>query len=168
VLLSGGGAKTPTFGNPAHVNVPVAGDYDGDGKTDIGIYDQSASQFFILFSGGGANTPLFGNPADINVPIPSVYLRGRLARSYALSISGGGSPSFDLGASAQALASGAAVVSRSADSASSPATILSSTRRGVAKRHDLETRRPHGVVQRVIAAVRSARAIPRDMVRWRT
>jgi hypothetical protein len=31
----------------------VAGDFDGDGKTDFAIYDQTASRYFILLSGGG-------------------------------------------------------------------------------------------------------------------
>jgi subtilisin-like proprotein convertase family protein len=45
------------------------GDFDGDGKTDTAIYDQTASQFFILKSGGGALTPQFGNPAHTNIAI---------------------------------------------------------------------------------------------------
>jgi RHS repeat-associated protein len=49
--------------------VLTAGDFDGDGKTDSAIYDQTKSQFFVLFSGGGAKTPQFGNPADVNIPI---------------------------------------------------------------------------------------------------
>jgi hypothetical protein len=47
----------------------IAGDFNGDGKTDTAIYDQTASQFFILLSGGGALTPQFGNPAHTNIPI---------------------------------------------------------------------------------------------------
>ncbi|HEV3165927.1 MAG TPA: FG-GAP-like repeat-containing protein [Isosphaeraceae bacterium] len=69
ILLSGGGAKTPQFGNPAHTNIPITGDFDGDGKADTAIYDQTTSQFFILLSGGGAKTPQFGNPAHTNIPI---------------------------------------------------------------------------------------------------
>src|SRR5207248_2311069 len=69
ILHSGGGAKTPQFGNPAHTNVPVAGDFDGDGKADTAIYDQTSSQFFVLLSSGGAKTPQFGNPAHTNVPV---------------------------------------------------------------------------------------------------
>jgi RHS repeat-associated protein len=45
------------------------GDFDGDGKTDTAIYDQSQSRFFVLESGGSALTPQFGNPADVNIPI---------------------------------------------------------------------------------------------------
>jgi RHS repeat-associated protein len=48
----------------------TAGDFNGDGKTDTAIYDQTKSQFFVLLSGGaGALTPQFGNPKDTNIPI---------------------------------------------------------------------------------------------------
>jgi hypothetical protein len=48
----------------------AAGDFNGDGKTDFAIYDQTTSQYFILFNGApGALTPQFGNPAHANVPV---------------------------------------------------------------------------------------------------
>jgi hypothetical protein len=47
-----------------------SGDFNGDGKEDFAIYDQTASQYFILFNGApGALTPQFGNPAHVNIPI---------------------------------------------------------------------------------------------------
>jgi hypothetical protein len=64
------------FGNPAHTKIPLAGDYDNDGKTDLGIYDQTASQFLVLLSGGGALTPSLGTASHQNVPIPSPYAPG--------------------------------------------------------------------------------------------
>jgi hypothetical protein len=45
------------------------GDFDGEGKTDSAIYDQTASQFFVLESSGAALTPQFGNPAHVNIPV---------------------------------------------------------------------------------------------------
>ncbi len=50
-------------------SLAAGGDFDGDGKTDVAVYDQTTSQFFILLSGGGAKTPQFGNPKDVNIPI---------------------------------------------------------------------------------------------------
>jgi uncharacterized repeat protein (TIGR01451 family) len=51
-----------------------AGDYNGDGKTDFAIYDQTASQYFILFNGAqGALTPQFGNPSHVNIPVAGDY-----------------------------------------------------------------------------------------------
>jgi hypothetical protein len=69
ILLSGGGALTPSFGNPAHVNIPIAGDFDGDGKSDVAIYDQTTSTFYVLLSSGGAIVQAFGNPSHVNIPI---------------------------------------------------------------------------------------------------
>jgi hypothetical protein len=51
------------------VFAPTTGDFDGDGRTDTAIYDQTASQFFVLESGGGALIRQFGNPAHVNIPI---------------------------------------------------------------------------------------------------
>ena len=56
-------------GNPN--DVPVPGDYDGDGKTDIAIY-RSGTWFILPSSGGSYYTVGFGgNPND--VPVPGDY-----------------------------------------------------------------------------------------------
>jgi hypothetical protein len=47
----------------------VPADFDGDGKTDVAIFDQTTAQIQIQLSGGGTRTVSFGNPADINIPI---------------------------------------------------------------------------------------------------
>jgi uncharacterized repeat protein (TIGR01451 family) len=76
-----------------------AGDFDGDGRTDFAIYDQTASQFFVLKSAGGASTPQFGNPAHRNVPVSGDFdADGRVdtaiydqsASQYFILLSGGG------------------------------------------------------------------------------
>jgi hypothetical protein len=70
----GGGALTPQLGDATHRNLPVGGDYNGDGKADFAIYDQTQSQYDILLNGGtGGLTPQFGNPAHTNVPIAGDY-----------------------------------------------------------------------------------------------
>jgi uncharacterized repeat protein (TIGR01451 family) len=99
ILLSGGGARTPQFGNPAHRNVSVSGDFDGDGKADFAIYDQTNSQFFILLSGGGALTPQFGDPSHLNIPVggdfdgdgrTDVGVYDQTTSQYFILLSGGG------------------------------------------------------------------------------
>jgi hypothetical protein len=57
------------FGNPAHVNIPVSGDFEGNGKTNIAIYDQTAATFYILQASGTVRIVPFGNPADKNIPV---------------------------------------------------------------------------------------------------
>ncbi len=54
---------------PADKNIPVAGDFDGDGKTDIAIYDQTAAEFFILESGGGSRVQQLKVVNHVNVPV---------------------------------------------------------------------------------------------------
>ena len=56
------------FGDPSHTNVPVSGDYDGDGKTDLGIYDQTDSKLIVLLSnravtGNMSLIQQFGDPS---------------------------------------------------------------------------------------------------------
>jgi subtilisin-like proprotein convertase family protein len=63
-----GNVGTPGAALTIHI-AANPGDFDGDGKTDTAIYDQTSSQFFVLLSGGSALTPQFGNPAHVNIPV---------------------------------------------------------------------------------------------------
>ncbi len=44
-------------------------DYDGDGKADTAIYDQTAATFYILYSGGGSRVQQLGNVNHVNIPV---------------------------------------------------------------------------------------------------
>jgi len=76
---SSGNVSYTQFGIPgsdasAIRDIPLrAGDYDGDGKTDIAIYRRSSLTFYVLRSSGGVQTQQWGDSsAGVgNVPIGS-------------------------------------------------------------------------------------------------
>jgi hypothetical protein len=51
--------------------VPVPGDYNGDGKTDFGIYRPTTGGWYVAFSGGGSTSASWGASGD--VPVPGDY-----------------------------------------------------------------------------------------------
>jgi FG-GAP-like repeat len=61
------------FGAPRDQSVPLVGDFNGDGKTDVALYDPviSAFLFFITGGSGGPNsntTPLYGSVYGLGDP----------------------------------------------------------------------------------------------------
>ena len=56
-----------SFGLPN--SVPVSADYDGDGKTDLAVYQPSSGEWMILNSSTGKTTTyMLGQPGDFPVP----------------------------------------------------------------------------------------------------
>ena len=54
------------FGNPG--DTPIAGDFDGDGKDDIGLYRAGTGYIYLkhgLGSGVADEAFYFGNPSDV-------------------------------------------------------------------------------------------------------
>ena len=53
-------------------DIPVAGDYDGDGKTDAGVFRPSGNNWFIQRSTAGILITQFGSAGD--APLPSSFV----------------------------------------------------------------------------------------------
>jgi len=61
--FSGGGGITLLWGGGS--DIPVPGDYDGNGRSDIGIFRPSTGQWFISYSAAGTITLLWGAQGDV-------------------------------------------------------------------------------------------------------
>ena len=53
-------------------DLPVTGDYDGDGRDDIAVFRPSDGAWYLLQSRNGFSGTQFGSATD--KPLPNVYL----------------------------------------------------------------------------------------------
>jgi hypothetical protein len=64
------GQPTATWGAPSLDDIPVRGDYDGDGQADLAVYRNTSGGWFILRSSDGQLQSLtWGAPAFGDVPV---------------------------------------------------------------------------------------------------
>ena len=74
--ITGGGSLTQAFGEPG--DIPVTGDFDGDGVNDFAVFRPNsdtmpgASEWFILGSRSGARHIFFGG-SGLDLPAPADY-----------------------------------------------------------------------------------------------
>ena len=54
-------------------DIPVPGDYDGDGKNDVAVYRKSTGDWFIRFAAGGSAWHQWGAPWLDDLPVPADY-----------------------------------------------------------------------------------------------
>lgn len=54
-----------TFGNPG--DVPIAGDWNGSGADEIGVYRPANSTFYLRHANGGYSSFAFGNRGDVPI-----------------------------------------------------------------------------------------------------
>ena len=54
-------------------DIPVPGDYNGNGIADIAIYRRSTGQWFILYDNGSSTTVNWGSSVVADVPVPADY-----------------------------------------------------------------------------------------------
>jgi hypothetical protein len=61
------------FGAPVLGDIPIPGDYDGDGRTDVGVYRITAGQWFVFGSQDGIMTLGWGSPFLGDTPVAADY-----------------------------------------------------------------------------------------------
>ncbi|MEO6811806.1 MAG: pre-peptidase C-terminal domain-containing protein [Isosphaeraceae bacterium] len=67
------GVRTPQFGAPNLIHIPIPGDYDGNGVTDFAVFQPSDARWLIQLKDASGNvigirTPQFGAPNLMHIP----------------------------------------------------------------------------------------------------
>jgi len=93
---SSGGANSFTrFGGAQYYDIPVPGDYDGIGRTELAVFRPSTAQFFVLSPSGGRVLGSFGERNLYDIPpqasIVSLRKLGTVGGIRLASVSGGAS-----------------------------------------------------------------------------
>src|SRR5262249_28612119 len=62
-----------TFGATNLTDIPVPGDYDGIGHTEMAVFRPSKAQWFVLGPTGGRLAGVFGSKNLLDIPVPGDY-----------------------------------------------------------------------------------------------
>ncbi len=69
-----GHMSTLAWGSPSHGDLPVPGDYDGDGRADLAVYRTSSAEWFIHRSSDrGLTQVTWGGANNGDRPVPGDY-----------------------------------------------------------------------------------------------
>ena len=69
-----GHMSTLAWGSPSHGDLPVPGDYDGDGRADLAVYRTSSAEWFIHRSSDrGLTQVTWGSANNGDRPVPGDY-----------------------------------------------------------------------------------------------
>jgi hypothetical protein len=65
LLHADGTVSSQAFGSTS--SLPVTGDWDGDGRWQVGVYDSSTSTFTLAKASGGIRVVTYGSPGSLPV-----------------------------------------------------------------------------------------------------